>query len=250
MYVRPRFRRRGFGRGLFVAARRDMERVGVRLMFGTPMRPNVTSLLSSGSTVPEDAVVRYARILAPASGKLAWLPGPVGALLGPLLQPRAPARLRLDPVTGTDPRVERLWAETRGELSIATVRDAEFYRWRFVDAPAQRQRAYVVLDAEQPIAACALEPFEDKLRIIDLLAPRRHWRAALQAIAANAGTANTLEIRLGAGDAAHRRLWTAWMIARETEPMSMLTPEGQDAADLHDPARWFITWADTDIDHF
>lgn len=250
MYVRPRFRRRGYGRRLFVAARRDMERLGVHLMFGTPMRPNVTSLVTSGSTVAESAVVRYARIVGATTPKLAWLPRPIVDRLQPLLRPRQTGRLRLDPVTGADPRVERLWAETRDELSIATVRDAEFYRWRFVEAPAQRQRPYVVLDRGQPIAACALESMGNKLRIVDLFGPQRHWRAALSAIAAEAGPVAMMELRLGAGDAAHRRLWTSFMVAREGEPMSMLTPEGRPVADLHDPARWFITWADTDIDHF
>lgn len=30
----------------------------------------------------------------------------------------------------------------------------------------------------------------------------------------------------------------------------MLTPEGSPEVDLHDPERWFLTGADTDIDHW
>src|SRR5207237_5410772 len=103
-----------------------------------------------------------------------------------LLKTKMPRGVRLSPITGQDARVDRLWAETRGELAIATVRDAEFYRWRFAEAPSQRQRPFLVLDGERAVAACALETVKDKLRIVDLLAPRASWRTAVAAIAASA----------------------------------------------------------------
>jgi GNAT superfamily N-acetyltransferase len=254
MYVRPRFRRRGIGQELFVVARRDMLRLGVRLMFGTPMRPNVHALLSSGSTVPEGSVVRYGRILASSATRLAFLPRPVGRLLDPLLAPRMPRGLHLEALTGADPRplkfVDELWAATRGELGVATVRDAAFYRWRFVDAPSKKQRPMLILDGNRPLAACALETVKDKLRIVDLLAPAADWPRAIAAIAASATGETGLEIRLATRDAARRALWRAGMVRREDSPMSMLTPEEAPNPGLHDADRWFLTWADTDIDHW
>ena len=40
-------------------------------------------------------------------------------------------------------------------------RDAEFYRWRFVESPSQVQRAFLVVEDERPIAACALDVAQD-----------------------------------------------------------------------------------------
>jgi len=254
MYVRPKFRRRGIGAELFRVARGDMERLGVELMFGTPMPPNVSALLASGSSVPKEAVVRLARIVHGLSSKVPWLPRPAAVLIERLLAPRKHEALRLERVTGSDARIDALWAETRGELAVATVRDAAFYRWRFVDAPSQVQHAYVVLDRDRPIAACALECVKGKLRIVDLLAPRARWRRALQGIAGALDGQSGIEMRLARADAQNRRLWTSGLLARETMPMSMLTIEGVKAPPgfiegLHDPTRWYITWADTDIDH-
>lgn len=249
MYVRPKFRRRGIGAELFRVARREMDRFGIRVMFGTPMRPNVTALKTSGSTVPERAVTRYARLLRASATRLAWVPRPAASLVDRVLAPRARAGLRLESITGVDPRVDRLWSEMRRELRIATVRDGAFYAWRFVEAPSKRQRPYVVVDGGEPIAACALETVGEKLRIVDLVAPSRRWRRAIQAISASAREESGLEMRLATADGARRRLWTSAMFPRDADPMSMLTPEADSGERLHDPARWYLTWADTDIDH-
>jgi GNAT superfamily N-acetyltransferase len=252
MYVRPQFRRRGIGAELFRHARRDMDRFGIRVMFGTPMRPNVTALRSSGSTVPEQAVMRYARLLRASAERLQWVPRPAARIIDRLLAVRPRPGLGLEPVEGVDRRIDRIWEETRGELQIATVRDAAFYAWRFVAAPSKRQRPYVVVDGGTAIAACALETVGEKLRIVDLVAPARRWRRALIAIASTADHESGLEMRLATADGARRHLWTMGLFPRDSDPMSMLTPESWSddrALAMHDPARWFLTWADTDIDH-
>lgn len=250
MYVRPKFRRRGIGAELFRHARRDMDRFGIRVMFGTPMRPNVTALRSSGSTVPEAAVVRYARLLKASATRLHWVPRPAAALVDGILGSRPRAGLRLEPVMGIDTRIDEVWAHARGELHIATVRDAAFYAWRFCAAPSQRQRPYVITDGGEPIAACALETIGEKLRVVDLVAPSRRWRRALSAIAASADEESGLEMRLSTAEGARRRLWSMGLFPRDSDPMSMLTPESAPGvSSLHDPARWYLTWADTDIDH-
>lgn len=249
MYVRPSHRRRGIGKQLFLTARREMAANDVHVMFGTPMPANVTPLRSSGSTVPDHAVVRCARILNTRAPWFAWMPRAAGRLIDPLLAPRRRPAFRLDPVRTTDNRVDQLWRETRGELAIATVRDAEFYRWRFAESPSQKQKAYVLVKHDQPFAACALEERGDKLHVVDLVAPRARWREALLAIAASTGK-SSLELRLAAADAVRRRVWSAAIVERETSPMSMLTAEGSPLeARVHDAANWFLTWADTDIDH-
>lgn len=249
MYVRPSHRRRGIGKQLFIAARREMHQHDVHIMFGTPMPANVTPLRSSGSTVPEHAVVRCVRLLSTRAPWFSWLPRAVGKMIDPLLAPRRLAAFRLDPVRATDERVDELWRETRDELAIAVVRDAAFYRWRFAESPSQRQKAYVLLKRDRPFAACALEETADRLLVVDLVAPRARWREALLAIAASTDR-GALEMRLATADARRRRAWSAGLIERESSPMSMLTAAGSPLeARVHDARNWFLTWADTDIDY-
>lgn len=72
-----------------------------------------------------------------------------------------------------DRPVDEVWACTRAELGIATVRDATFYEWRFRRSPSQQLGAAgVVVDDGRPVGACALERVDDRLRIVDLLAAR------------------------------------------------------------------------------
>src|SRR5205823_2787016 len=112
---------------------------------------------------------------------------------------------RLVPATPGDPRIDALWAEARPELGIATVRDAAFYTWRFIRSPSQRQQAHIVLHRDSPIAACSLERVGDRLRVIDLIAPLRHWGQALRAIIDHAQGCEVVEMKLTREDAQARR---------------------------------------------
>ena len=137
-FVRPAFRRRGIGAALHTASRRDMERHGIQVMFGTPMPANQSPLAHAGAF---DVTVST-RFVRPLSAKLLHMPDPVARLMDPLLRPEK-QDLRLDPVRPNDPRIDALWRATWLELGVATVRDAAFYTWRFLQAPAQRQQAFV-----------------------------------------------------------------------------------------------------------
>ncbi len=242
-WVGKRHRRRGIATSLFDAARADMDRDGFEVMFGTPMDANTTPLRASGSRL--DA--RVVRMVRPLDGRAFRLPQPLADLL-----PRfaSSARgTRLDEVRGHDPRIDRIWEEARHELDVGTVRDAAFYDWRFVQSPSKVQRPFVILERGVPMAACALESAGDALHIVDLVAPRRHWGKALRAIAAHALGHERVEIRLAADDAASRHLWRHGFFARGEAAMSTLvSPSSKRAAHLGDPARWFYTRADADMD--
>lgn len=244
-YVPPRFRRRGIASALHGASRRDMARFGIEVMFGTPTSANVTPL-AQHRTRDVVEVVRYARPVGAAALRLS---SRLDFIARRVLRPRNRG-LVLDPLRERDPRVDAIWDQTRPELGIATVRDAQFYDWRFRRSPSQRQRPFVVLDRGQPIAACALERAGRRLCVIDLLAPRHAWSSALAAIAASANECDTVELRLARADADARGIWKLGFVARDAKPLNIMVPEGSPHETVYlDGARWFYTWSESDIDH-
>jgi GNAT superfamily N-acetyltransferase len=246
-YVRPAHRRRGIGGMLHAASRRDMPAHGIELMFGTPKRANVTPLGSSGAHNISETV-RYVR---PLSARLLDVLGVLGQTLPQtLLAPRRGGP-RLFPMVPNDRRVDAVWEETRGELRIATVRDAAFYTWRFLRSPSQRQLPFVVMDAGRAVGACAIERVENKLHVIDVVAPARAWDRVFAAIAAHVPECDTLEIQLARKDAEARWMWRHGFFAREARPLNLLLPSHcalRRAAVLSDPRRWYFTWAESDVD--
>jgi GNAT superfamily N-acetyltransferase len=244
-YVSPKYRRRGIAAALHGALRAQMQSNGMAVMFGAPAAMNRTPLKASGSEHITE-MVRHVRPLA-ARGLNRHL-RPLDPIVRPLLAPR-PARARLEPVTGEDRRVDEVWEMTRDEYDVATVRDARFYSWRFVRSPSQVQRPYVVVLEGRPIGVCALETRGDHLGIIDLCATRRHWGAALGAIAQAATGVASIELRLLREDARARRVARYGFIARDGAEFLVVTPPPP-AGDLtlHDPRRWTYLEGDVDID--
>jgi GNAT superfamily N-acetyltransferase len=255
-WVLPSFRRRGIGQLLHAASRAEMAPRGIQCMYGAPGEMNITPLKNGGSHHIGDAV-RWARPISAralhAPAGLTWLvDGPVRSLLRPRL-----GVAKLEPMARGDARVDEVWRAARGDLSLAAVRDAAFYTWRFLDAPAGTQRPYVVVRRGKPIAACAVEELPASLRIVDLCAPAKAWGAALRAIVAFGveapeGEARPIvDIRLLAPDGDRRRLWRWGFVRREAKPFLAMVPDGPEHADgspMLDPSRWFFTGADSDID--
>jgi hypothetical protein len=172
-------------------------------------------------------------------------------LLRPLLAARAGADAVLDPIREEDPRVDEVWEATRPELHIATVRDATFYRWRFLRAPSRVQRAYVILRRQRPIGICALQERAGRLHIVDLCAPAARWGVALSAITRTAASLPAVEIALLREHGQARAVWRHGFVAREGHAFLVVTPEGsRRLAELHDPRRWVYMGGDSDVDLF
>lgn len=244
-YVRPAFRRKGVGALLHDASRRAMPTHDIACMYGAPGAMNVTPLKHGGSR-ETGTVVRWARPLRGSALPVpAWLHSPLSRLLG------VQSRAHLDKATTNDPRIDSVWHATRNHLRLTAVRDAAFYTWRFDEAPAQRQTSYVILDNNRPIGACALEPLRDgrTLRIVDLLATPEAWHACLRAIIA-LGTdteAEILDLKLLEHDGRTRQMWRSLFVERDRKPfLCMIPTDGDDR--FIDPARWFYTQADSDLD--
>ena len=233
-YVRPAFRRKGLGGLLHDASRRGMEAHAIGCMYGAPGAMNVTPLKHGGSR-ELGHVARWVRPLRAGPIRLA-----------------VPVRGHLEPMTPNDPRLDAVWAEARTDLNLAAVRDARFYQWRFRDAPAQKQMAYVILRGTSVIGACALESMQNgrEMHIVDVVAVPGEWHACLAAIAHH-GAANTrariASIKLFAIDGRRRGMLRAGFVERESKPFLCMIPAGGDRRFL-DPQRWFYCGGDSDLD--
>ncbi len=241
-YVRPGFRRRGVGGLLHDASRRAMPTHAIACMYGAPGAMNVTPLERGGSR-RLGYVARYVRPVRPG-------PALVGAAIG-MLTGLGPGP-ELEPIAEYDPRIDHVWRLARTQLTLAAVRDAAFYAWRFRQAPAQREPAFVIMDRDTPIGACALEMLhgERELHVVDLVAVPGRWHAALRAIvrhAARCTRARTVSIKLFVPDARRRHMWRSGFVERDAKPFLCMIPQAGDHRFL-DPGRWFYSGADSDLD--
>jgi GNAT superfamily N-acetyltransferase len=246
-YVRPRFRRNGLGIALHAASRNAMEAYRIGCMYGAPGAMNVTPLKRGGSR----EVGHVARWVRPIRAEALGVRVPLLRRL-PIAMPRRTATL--EPMRPGDPRVDAVWAQARSALRLAAVRDAAFYTWRFLEAPAHRQRAFVIVARGQAIGACAVEPTHDGtvLQIIDLVTIPGAWHAGLRAIVRYAGAetrADRIDLKLFALDGRRRRMWQSGFAERERKPfLCMIAPSGDRR--FIDPTRWHYTGADSDLDSF
>jgi GNAT superfamily N-acetyltransferase len=247
-YVRPAFRRRGLGGLLHDASRRDMPAHRIGCMYGAPGAMNVTPLKHGGSR-EVGSVSRWARPLRGTALRLAPLDGVIAYLL-------EPARVRaatLEPMEPMDERVDEVWQAARSELRLACIRDAAFYTWRFLAAPAHVEPAFVIVDRKkQPIGACALEAMNDgkTLHIVDLVAVPGKWNTCLRAIArygVEETRAQVCDIKLFTLDGRRRQMWRAGFTEREGKPFLCMIPKDGDRRFV-DPDRWYYCGGDSDLD--
>ena len=243
--VHPKFRRRGIAAALHAALRAEMPKHGMEVMFGAPAAMNRSPLKAAGSRHITE-MARYVRPLAASAfhRDLALL----DPIVRPLLTPQAQG-VRLEPMRPDDPRVDKVWAATRGELGVATVRDSRYYTWRFLRSPSQAQKAFVAMRGDSPVGIGALERRGLRLAIIDLCAPQAHWGGVLGAIGSHDRDAHSVELRLIREDGEARRVQRHGYFRRDGADFLVVTPEGTaDGSIYHDPARWTYQEGDVDID--
>jgi hypothetical protein len=151
-----------------------------------------------------------------------------------------------------DERVDAIWAAFAPTVQLAAVRDSQFYTWRFIDAPANKEPAYVIVDRGRAIGACALEVVNEgrSLRIVDLMAVPGAWGTCLSAIARHAADttdAHQVDIKLMALDGRRRHMWRSGFTERDSKPFLVVIPVEGDRRFV-DPMRWFYCGADSDLD--
>jgi hypothetical protein len=246
-YVRPAFRRMGLGGLLHDASRRAMPELGIGCMYGAPGAMNVTPLKHGGSR-ELGHVARWVRPVRAAA--LGMRVRGLRRLRIPLLGGLGCAEL--EPMQPGDSRVDAVWDQARHDLRLSAVRDAAFYGWRFLEAPARREPAFVIVERGRAIGACALEPMHGgaTLRIVDLFTVPGAWHAGLRAIlryAARHTDASAVDIKLFTLDGRRRAMWRSGFTERDKKPFLCMIPQGGDRRFL-DPDRWYYNGADSDLD--
>ncbi|MEO6772730.1 MAG: GNAT family N-acetyltransferase [Kofleriaceae bacterium] len=248
-YVHERFRRRGLGGLLHDASRQAMTELGIGCMYGAPGAMNLTPLKRGGSR----EIGQVARWVRPLCGSAIGIDQPLlDRIVRVILRPRFVPSLA--PMVPNDPRVDAVWRKAAPAIRLGAIRDSAFYTWRFLDAPAHREPAFVIQHAGEPIGACSLEVMRGghEVRIVDLITAPKSWSSCLAGIAryAAASDARTVDIKLMATDGRMRRMWRMWragFIERERKPFLVMIPTQGDPRFL-DPERWFYSGADSDLD--
>jgi GNAT superfamily N-acetyltransferase len=247
-YVRPAWRRRGLGGLMHDASRRDMTKHRIGCMYGAPGAMNLTPLKHGGSR-EVGHVARWAR---PLRGIALGVKQPqFDRLLRVALRPRFVPTLEL--MQRDDPRVDEVWAAFAPTVQLAAVRDSQFYTWRFIDAPAEKEPAYVIVDGGRAIGVCSLEVMNEgrSLRIVDLMAIPAAWHRCLSAItryASETTDAHHIDIKLMALDGRRRHMWRTGFTERDSKPFLVVIPVEGDRRFV-DPMRWFYGGADSDLDN-
>ena len=239
-WVRPQFRRRGIGSLMHLASRAALAARGIEMLFGTPSAANATALgMAGGRDVT--SLRRWVRPLL--AGRLG-----VGGFFQRIGRFRSPARL-IAAAPG-DADLDVAWADLGGEARIATVRDSEFLRWRFQEAPSATQSLWIVRDDAGVLGACALEVLERRVRVVDLISRRDRFPRVLNAIFAAHEDAEALEVRLDDTPARALGLWRRGFFPRERVPLNVMLSSAADWAGsaFASGEDWFSTRADTDVD--
>lgn len=214
-------------------------------------------------------VPRWWRLLAPLPGGIAgsrarwasWLAAPAlraaDAALAPLLA--AGSGVRLVPVAAFDERVEAIWRSCRGEHPVLAVRDHAALRWRFDQGPGHgAYRRFLLLRRGRPLGYFVLRVGTvathglRRALLVDFLCPRR-WQPVLFAQAVRAARREGVSVLqcLCPAPAAGRALAAIGFLRRPGQRLMLhLRPDAEEScAMLTDPAQWFVTFADSDMDH-
>ncbi len=232
-YVRLKARRRGVATAMHQALLERMHNEGVDVMFGPPEANNLRALERAGSRVITTAR-RYVR------------PGWVHAALRPLSRLRSHHDVRLEPIDKEDRRVDTLFDRSMDPSLVAVVRDAAFFRWRYVENPSLVQQAFVVTHDRRAIGICVLERKDKRVAIVDLLAPVDAYGQVLAA-ALGAFDATSFVVQLNERGPFVEEVIRLGLWPREGKAFQVLATKNC-PSNAFDASRWYYTWGDGDLD--
>jgi hypothetical protein len=166
-------------------------------------------------------------------------------------------RIRVRQVTRFDVSADRLWEECRRELRVATVRDARYLNWRYVDCPDAK---YTLLVAEnmmrfslQGIAVLRLDSLGQGVGfLMDWLIPFRAKAAADQLLArsieeAESAGVKELQVWLPASSPWYRCLLDRGFQVADTQYVLVARTFTSNLPLEFVNPRWYYTMGDSDI---
>ncbi|HEV7760869.1 MAG TPA: hypothetical protein VGO78_17810 [Acidimicrobiales bacterium] len=169
--------------------------------------------------------------------------------------------VRLEAVDRFDERLDQVWDAAAGHYAVLARRDLAATGWRIDQRPdADELRRYYLVRGEQPVGYAVLRPTtwadEPVVVVVDYLAAPR-WvppllLAAGQAARRDGAVAMLIKTR---NELADRGLRAAGFLRREhgNDPpvrfMVHCTDEAGICALVNEPDSWFVTSADSDLEH-
>jgi hypothetical protein len=258
-FVDPAFRRRGIATALHRASLSALNEGGVEFMYGPPRPNNLEALVKAGSRVVA-VFRRWVRfldgraLLRAATGRpLAPLSPLVGAALRALDHAAPGQTLTLEPLSAFGAEFDRLFAEAAPGHAVVCVRDRAYLEWRYLAAPAARQKPFALRRGGALVGFVALEVADGRASLVDLFtAPRPgDVDGALRAVVAQARRlgAASLEARLVEGGPLSTRFRRHGFLARDGLRFQLACPAGDPQhARLCDATAWHFAVGDEDID--
>lgn len=226
------------GRAYLEAMARFFEEWGkpdqLAILFGFPShRPlKLGKLTGRYSQIPDQAVLR-----------LRW-----GA------QPRSRlSDVGVTAVWGIAPTVlEDLWQEHGSRLPYAAIRDAPYFRWRYLKKPGAHYEGLTVFRGEKPLGSLILRHLGNAVALVDWAAPPDPvvWQQLLTGVVRSGfiREAQGLEAWL-AGDDATAQALQSLGFTREPHDQVRLAVRlfHPDLDPQLVPGRFYVTWGDTDL---
>ncbi|TWU19987.1 type I polyketide synthase [Allorhodopirellula heiligendammensis] len=176
-----------------------------------------------------------------------------------MLSPASSVHATVRQVTRYDARHDRLWEKVSGSYGCATVRDASFLNWKYVDQPGQSfTRLEILIDDE--LIACAVISIAEsappyhyrRAFIVDLVVSTdpRDLQSAIhktvehcQGVGVDAVTMHVINNRI------EQALESYGFLKRpSTRHLLIATDNSIDRQTLLEPHQWLITQGDSDID--
>jgi len=232
-YVRPSARRRGVATAMHKALHARQTAEGVELMFGPPEPPKIPPHPRAGSRI----ITHVRRYVRPA-----WL----HAFAGPLSRMGRLRRVRLESIAEGDRRLDAIFERALDPAHVTAVRDAAYFKWKYLENPASIQRPFVVTHEHRPIGICVLERKDKRVAIIDLVASAKDYARTLLA-AMSAHEASSFVFQLNDRGPFAEELHWAGLLPRERKPFQVLATTSREP-NIFDASRWYYTWGDGDMD--
>ncbi len=192
------------------------------------------------------------QIATPAEALLSRWAAPLLSVGDAILLPALRAGSRWEPVGAFDERADAVWRRSAPHYPLLARRDFSLLRWRFDYAPhaAVYHRHYLIRRGE-PVGYAVTRMRGRSLVVVDYLCAPQDVIALFAHILTDARRCGAVLLVCLAQPPAIRHRLRAFGFIRQSGPRFMVHP-GPDLPELpglSDPAAWFLTDGDSDLDH-
>ena len=263
-YIEPRMRRRGIATALHKESLARMPEHGIDFMYGPPNPSNLYALVKAGSRI----VTSFKRWVRPLAGSAVYraafarVPSKLEARIAslPLMVldrlTRADVRgFTLEEVTDFGPEFDALFEQVAAEHQVVCVRDSDYLRWRYLEAPGRSQVPFAVRLEGRLVGFVSLESNAGQAAIVDMfsLTNQKITDATLQLVLDQAASTACpgLEVSCTPDEVMTLSLRRLGFIGRSDRGFQVAVRDQERQAEtLLSPNAWHFLAADQDMDTF